>query len=77
MNKREKHHKSIVAGNGNAVTVINNDLNFALRNFKRKIKESKILDRFKNNQTFIKPSFKRRNQIIKAKYIQHIKDLNQ
>jgi len=77
MNKREKHHKSIVAGNGNAVTVINKDLNFALRNFKRKIKESKILDKFKENQTFIKPSFKRKNQISKAKYIQHIKDLNQ
>ena len=75
MNKREKHHKSIVAGNGNAVTVINKDLNFALRNFKRKIKESKILDNFKDNQTFIKPSNKRRTQISKAKYIQQIKDI--
>ena len=77
MNKREKHHKTIIAGNGNAVKVINKDLGFALRNFKRKIKESKILDKFKDNQTFTKPSFKRRNELSKAKYIQHIRDLNQ
>ena len=75
MNKREKQHKTIVSGNGNAVSVVQKDLNFALRNFKRKIKESKILDNYKNNQEFIKKSVKRKNQIGKAKYIQRIKDI--
>ena len=77
MNKRQKQHKTIVPGNGNAVNIVNNDLSFALRTFKRKIKESKILDKFKDNQTFIKPSSKRRSQISKAKYIQYIKDLQE
>jgi small subunit ribosomal protein S21 len=74
MNKRQKNHKSIIPGNGTAVSVVNKDLSFALRTFKTKIKESKILDKFKNNQTFTKPSVKRKIQIDKAKYIQSIKD---
>ena len=77
MNKRQKQHKSIVPGNGTAIAIINNDLSFALRTFKRKIKESKILDNYKNNQTFTKPSVKRRTQVSKAKYIQYIKDLHE
>jgi len=77
MNKRQKQHKAIVPGNGSAVSVINNDLSFALRTFKRKIKESKVLDNFKENQEFTKFSVKRRNQINRAKYIQMIKDMNE
>ena len=76
MNKREKQHKTILPGNGNAVSVVNKDLSFALRTFKRKIKESKILDYYKGNQEFIKHSVKRRNQINRAKYIQTIRDLD-
>jgi len=76
MNKREKQHKTIVPGNGNAVSVVHKDLNFALRTFKRKIKESRIMDSYKENQEFIKKSIKRKNQINRAKYIQQIKDLN-
>ena len=68
MNKRQKQHKTIVPGNGNAVSIVNNDLNFALRNFKRKIKESKIIDSFKSNREFIKKSVKRKNQVNRAKY---------
>jgi len=74
MNKRQKQHKSIVSGNANAVTVVDKDLGYALRLFKRKIKDSNILDRFKENKTFIKRSVKRKEQINKAKYIQKIKD---
>ena len=59
MNKREKQHKTILPGNGNAVNVVNKDLSFALRNFKRKIKESRILDNFKQQQNYTKPSIKR------------------
>ena len=73
MNKHQKQHKSIVSGNANAVSVINNDLNYALR----KIKDSNVLEKLKENKTFIKPSVKRRQQINKAKYIQYIKDLQQ
>ena len=74
MNKRQKNHKTIVPGNGNAVSIVDKDLNFALRIFKRKIKDSKILDNFKQKKEFIKPSIKRRDEINKAKYIQKIKN---
>jgi hypothetical protein len=39
MNKKQKEHKSVVSGNGNAVSIVDKDLNFALRLFKRKLKE--------------------------------------
>jgi len=74
MNKRQKNHKTIVSGNGNAVSIVDKDLNFALRVFKRKIKESRILDNFKQKKEFIKPSIKRRDEINKAIYIQKIKN---
>jgi len=76
MNKKQKEHKSVVSGNGNAVSIVDKDLNFALRLFKRKLKESKTLDNFKQKKEFIKSSVTRRNQINKAKYIQKIRDLN-
>ncbi len=75
MNKRQKQHKTIVPGNGNAVSIVDKDLNFALRNFKRKIKESKILEKYKDKKEFIKKSVKRKNQVNRAKYIQKIKDM--
>ena len=75
MNKRQKQHKTIVPGNGNAVSVVDRDLGFALRTFKRKVKESKILEHYKDKKEFIKKSVKRKNQVNRAKYIQKIKDM--
>ena len=66
MNKKQKQHKSIVPGNANAVSIVDRDLSYALRLFKRKIKDSNILDRFKENKTFTKRSVKRKEQINKA-----------
>ena len=77
MNKRQKQHKSIMSGNANGVMVIDKDLGFALRTFKRKMKQSNVLENLKENKRFIKSSVKRRRQINKAKYIQQIKDLQQ
>ena len=77
MNKRQKQHKSIMPGNANGVMVIDKDLGFALRTFKRKMKQSNVLENLKENKRFIKSSVKRRRQINKAKYIQQIKDLQQ
>ena len=75
MNKRQKQHKTIVSGNGNAVSVVDRDLGFALRTFKRKVKESKILEHYKDKKEFIKKSVKRKNQVARARYIQKIKDI--
>jgi small subunit ribosomal protein S21 len=76
MNKKQKIHKSIVAGNGNAVSVVDKDLNFALRNFKRKVKESRVIEQYKDNREFIKFSVKRKNEINRAKYIQKLRDMD-
>ena len=77
MNKKQKHHKSIVPGTPSAVAVVDGDISFALRTFKRTIKQLGILDSIKENRTFIKPSAKRRAQLIKAKYGQKIRDIHQ
>lgn len=76
MNKRQKQHKTIVPGNGNAVSIVDKDLNFALRNFKRKVKESRVIEQYKDNREFIKFSVKRKNEINRAKYIQKLRDMD-
>ena len=75
MNKKQKQHQTIVPGNSVAVNVINQDLGFALRTWKRDVKESGVLDYVKDNRTYVKPSVKRRNVISKAQYRQKMQDL--
>ena len=77
MSKKHKHHKSIVSGTPSAVAVVDGDISFALRTFKRKMKQLGTLDALKENRTFTKPSVKRRAQLIKAKYMQKIRDMHQ
>jgi small subunit ribosomal protein S21 len=76
MNKKQKQHQTTVPGNALAVNVINNDLAFALRTWKRKVKSSEVLESIKDRKEFIKPSVKRRQQRQSAQFIQKIKDLN-
>jgi small subunit ribosomal protein S21 len=79
MNKKQKAHKTIVPGNPNAVNVVGTqreDLGYALKAWKRKIKISGVLEEVKNNKTFVKPSVARREQLISARYLQKIKDLH-
>jgi len=79
MSKKQKQHKAIVPGHSTAVNVLGNskeDFAHELKLFKRKVKATGILDKLKENKTFIKPSVKRRQQLISAKYIQKIKDLH-
>ena len=77
MSKKQKHHKSIVSGTPSAVSVVDKDISFALRSFKRKMKQLGVLDALKENRTFTKPSVKRRAQLINAKYMQKIRDMHQ
>jgi len=76
MNKKQKQHKTTVPGHFSAVKVIDNDLAYALRAFKRKMKETGVLEKIKENKTFIKPSVARRTELNAARYIQYIRDLN-
>lgn len=42
----------------------------ALKKYKRKFDKLKVMRQLRNRKEFEKPSVKRRNQIIKAKYVQ-------
>ena len=77
MNKKQKKHKSIVSGNALAVSVVDKDIAFALKTFKRKMKQLGPIQHIKENRTFTKPSVKKRAEKIKAKYIQKVKDIHQ
>ena len=79
MNKKQKQHQTTVAGNPLAVNVIGTareDLAFALKTWKRKVKTSGVLEKVKDRREFIKPSVKKRKQLQAAQFRQRIKDLN-
>jgi len=79
MNKKQKQHQTIVPGNSLAVNVVGSlreDLAFALKVWKRKIKNSEVLEKTKDRKEFIKGSVKRRKQLQDAQFIQKIKDRN-
>jgi len=44
MSKKQKQHKSIVPGNSSAILVVDKDISFALKTFKRKMKKMGTLD---------------------------------
>ncbi len=75
MSKKQKQHQSIVPGHGVGAKVVNKDINYALRVWKKKLKESKTLVALKDGREYIKPSVKKRKQKIAAVYMQKIKDL--
>lgn len=79
MSKKQKQHRMIVPGNSSAVNVVGTekeDLAYALKTWKRKIKQSGVLEHVKNNKEFEKPSVTNRKQRQRAYYIQQIKDSN-
>ena len=79
MNKKQKQHQTTVPGNPLAVNVVGTqreDLGFALKTFKRKMKNSGILEKLKDRKEFEKPSVTNRKQIQRAQFIQKIKDRN-
>jgi small subunit ribosomal protein S21 len=79
MNKKQKQHQTTVAGNPLAVNVIGTqreDLGFALKVWKRKIKSSGVLESVKDRREFIKPSVQKRKQLQAAQFMQRVRDLN-
>ncbi|MDA0780304.1 MAG: 30S ribosomal protein S21 [Bacteroidetes bacterium] len=46
----------------------------ALKRFKRKFDKTGIMRQLRSRQTFTKPSVSRRAQLQKASYIQHLRD---
>ena len=46
----------------------------ALKRYKRKHRNIKVMQNLRDNKYFTKPSVKRRREIQKAAYIQHLRD---
>jgi small subunit ribosomal protein S21 len=79
MNKKQKQHQTVVPGNPLAVNVVGNqreDIGFALKAFKRKVKNSGVLERIKDRKEFTKPSVVKRKQLQAAQFMQRVRDLN-
>ena len=49
----------------------------ALKQFKRKVNNTKLIQELRARQEFVKPSVKARRQKIKATYIQKMRDLEE
>ncbi len=47
----------------------------ALKRFKRKFDRTKMMRQIRERKQYTKPSVKRRQQILKAKYIQRLRDM--
>jgi|TARA_R110000822_G_scaffold53530_2_gene138057 ribosomal protein S21 len=74
MSKKHKYHQSIIPGSPLGVAVMYGDLGFALRLFKKKLKDSDVLKNFKERKEFIKPSVKKRKQLSDAIFWQKVLD---
>ena len=80
MSKQSKHQKSVVPGASVGIKVLptkqypKGDINFALKQFKRELKESGKMEDLKNRRHFISKSAKRREELNCAKYYQWLDD---
>ena len=46
----------------------------ALRTFKSKVLKTKLVQKLRERQEYVKPSIKRRNEVLKAIYVEQIKN---
>lgn len=77
MNKKHKLHQTIVPGNGLGVRVVDRDLGYALKQFKRRVKKSRVLEKTFELKEFTKPSIINRAERSKAAFIQQIRSREQ
>jgi ribosomal protein S21 len=81
MNKKMKRQKSILPG-ALGVRVIKTkqypkgDINFALRSFKKELKQSGKMEELRERRYFVPKSAKKREQMKRAKYFQWVDDQN-
>jgi len=56
--------------------IVKNDksIEYALKVYKGKVQRTKQIQKLRERQEFIKPSVKRRKKILKAKYVEKIKN---
>lgn len=49
-------------------------LEIALKQYKNKVQKIKQIQELRKRQEFVKPSIIKREQVVKAKYVQNLKD---
>jgi small subunit ribosomal protein S21 len=49
----------------------------ALKKFKRKFEKTGVVKELRNRQAFSKPSVEKRKQIMKAIYVQHLQEMDE
>ena len=77
MSKKQKQHQAVVPGNAMAIHVVGSsreDLGYALKGWKRKVKNAGIIESARERKEFIKPSVINRAKMITAKFIQQVRD---
>ena len=63
----QKFRESVIPGGYLAVNVVDNDLEFALKLFKKKVRDNGVLTEYFERQSYVKPSvIKRRKREIAA-----------
>lgn len=70
--KFKKREEQFLYGHALGVKVINNNVEAALRKWKRLVKESGVIDEYKSRREYIKPTTKRRkqkNDAIRAEWV--------
>ena len=83
MSKENKQRQSIVPGAGVAIKVSSTkqypkgDINFALKAFKRILKESGKMEELKDRRHFVSKGQKRKEEVDRAKYYQWLDNQNQ
>jgi ribosomal protein S21 len=74
MSKKHKYHQSIIPGVAIASVVPAGDIGFAIRTWKKKLKDADILKIVKSRREYVKPSVVKRKQMSDAIYWQKVQD---
>ena len=72
MNKKHKIWQSHIPGQALGASVVKGDVGFAIRFWKRALKDAGTLQELRERRYFKKKSSKRREQLDSAKYFQKI-----
>ncbi len=53
---------------------VDKSIEYALKLYKSKVQKTKQIQKLRERQEFVKPSVKRREEILKAQYVEKIKN---
>ncbi len=56
------------------IVKVDKNIETALKVYKSKVQKTKQIQKLRERQEFVKPSVKRREEVLKAQYIQKIKN---